>query len=174
MRLRWKLAVVPVVVAGAVVGVLRATAGSDTPAPPGTTVPGPVAYPTVGVTLDAPPPGAQPAVSSATAWATWQTIPIHSEAARVAKSVSIQFGEFTNNMYGHINADNSVTPEFQHRLSWIVTFLGVPESPSGPAPGPGMTQPPKPTLHCDFLFVVDANTGAYLTAFDVCPGPSGA
>lgn len=174
MRLRWKIAMGLVLVGGGVAGVVGATAGSDPTTPTGTNVSAPRTYPTVGVALDPPPPGVQPSVSSVSAWAVWQSIGIHPEAAKVARSAAIELGDFTNNMYGTINSDNSVTPTFQHRLSWIVSFQGVPETPIGPAPPPGVTLPPKPTVNCDFFLVVDAATGGYLSAYDVCPGPSGA
>jgi hypothetical protein len=79
---------------------------------------------------------------------------------------------YSNSVYGEIQPDGSVKPDYQNVLAWAVIYTGVHiDAIGGPA---GRTAPPPPppggTPTCDFVFLVNATTGKYMTAFDECPG----
>lgn len=109
-------------------------------------------------------PGGQPGVSMDDAMRTAMT---DSPAVGVAtvsgelvpdSQISAQYGTFSDEKYGRIDASGRVQPEWQNRPVWIVTFAG-----------PGVQLPshnPRvKAVHHELSVVLDAATGQYLMAY---------
>jgi len=111
------------------------------------------------IRLDPPQPGDTAGVpaSSAQRTADTHTIPMANGA-----SADAVLGRFSDDNYGPIDPQTrKLTPSYENRLVWAVTYASVPMVPLG-----GSQQSPHSIIYEDHITLVDAQTGAYLMAMD--------
>lgn len=71
---------------------------------------------------------------------------------------------YSNDVYGDIQSDNTVRLKHQNVRAWAVRTEPVEGSVRGPADRPAGAS----TEACPFIFVIDAETGDHLAAFQTC------
>jgi hypothetical protein len=129
-------------------------AASSATTVPHSVVSGYRSYPSFGIVVGPPPSGSQPATTPSQALATCKC------AIANLSPDAIEFGSFTDNEYGTIQADNSVHHQFQNTHAWIMTWDNGPcPPPTGPSGG-SATQ----AETCEVVVFVSADTGQYLLA----------
>jgi hypothetical protein len=115
------------------------------------------------------PAGVQPMIDAAAAVAA-----MGGQEGRLGKlgSVDATLALITDEQYGHINADGSVTPYYKDLLAWVIvaprTMQLMPDFGPDPAPGSPPRDVSPRTCAEPAYFVVDATSGAALFAIQDC------
>ncbi len=121
----------------------------------------------LGAHLAVPPSDAKPLVTAEQARRLYQkTMP---NPAWDGLPVSVSLVSFSDAVSGE-EGKSGFTPRFTNVLSWAVIYRDVQIAPVGPPPPPGGSLSAQVKAQCDFAFIVDATTGAFVEAFDQCPG----
>jgi len=77
----------------------------------------------------------------------------------------VTLASVTTENTGRINADNSVTPDYQNRLVWVIEVSIGPLVPAiGPDPVNGSPRPELKPTTCPSYFFIDATSGQSLFA----------
>jgi hypothetical protein len=116
------------------------------------------------------PAGVQPKIDAAAAVAA-----MGGQEGRLGKldSVDVTLALITDEQYGHINADGSVTPSYKDLLAWVIvaprTMQLMPDFGPAPLPGgPSLDDVSPRTCAEPAYLVVDATSGAALYAIQDC------
>ena len=117
-----------------------------------------------GITL-AVPGSATPAVSATDAY---QVCVSGAAACPSAHPDVVELASVTDDQYGDINANGSVTHTIHDRLSWVFTWQGAACPPrTGPRPlgsAAGSAASAAPG-DCDWVVLTDATTGKFLVTY---------
>jgi hypothetical protein len=129
-----------------------------------------ITHPKGGVRMSAPPVDVLPAVSAEAAYQTFIRDGLRPLGAAEARQ-ELLLTMYSDDNYRDIDpSSGKTTPRFQNVLSWAVVFHGVKPTVRGGATRSGERPTLDPSLRCDFVYLVDATTGQYMTAFQDCPG----
>jgi hypothetical protein len=132
-------------------------------------------YTDVGVRMDVPASSDLPAITATQALQAYQNVgPIPGLEKQTSTPPEVVLTSFSDDEYGPISANGTITPYYQGVLTWVIFFHGIQMIPSAPAPRPGESRdqvgPPYP--RCDFIEAINATTGSHMMAFQTCNPPT--
>lgn len=127
----------------------------------------PRSYTNNQIRIDPPPADATPGVSMFEAMSIYESHPQYQDvlADPDRGPTDIQLGLFSDDVFGEIQPDDSVLPEIQDALAWIITSHGVRYIPSVGGP-PGSNRTLATVDLSDVVAAIDAQSGQILGAFN--------
>lgn len=129
--------------------------------------PGERRYGEIGARMTRPPQDYKPAITAEQAITKARATGLHPQASG-SDEVTTELVIYTNDVYGDIQPDGSVKPKHQAIAAWAVRSQSADVVLHQPVRRPGVAPPVTTAEQCPFVYVIDADTGDNLAAFQTC------